>query len=82
MNLNTAIHIMKNKVKDPYAQAYLKVLDESIEDGGTVGLAKQLNYVLVNLNSWRGLEAKEVKTFVKNWVKEKLDDEYNKVTKR
>jgi hypothetical protein len=74
MNLNQAIHIMKTSVTDKYAQAYLAVLDEAIDEDGSEGLAKQLSYVISNLSNWKGKEAKEVKAFVKNWIERKLDE--------
>jgi len=59
---------MKNKIPNEYAQEYLSSLGSAIDQGGTSGLCVQLLYVLENAKGWRGEEAKEIKTFVKDWV--------------
>jgi hypothetical protein len=77
MNINTAIKIMKEKVSDSYAQGYLNKIPEAIEKDGTKGLCVQLTYIMENVKMWRGDEAREIKAFVKEWVKEKgnnIDD--------
>jgi hypothetical protein len=71
MNINDAIKIMKFSVKNEIAKAYLETLEYSIDDHGTHGLVNQLNYIMCNVSSWKGSQAKEVKTFVKDWIKEK-----------
>lgn len=70
MDINKAIQLMKENVKNEYAQGYLASLEDAIE-GGTEGLAVQLMYVLENTRGWRGETAREVKAFVRNWIKEK-----------
>jgi len=75
MNINGAIRIMKAEVKDEIAIAYLNSLEECIDDYGTRGMVVQLNYVLCNLSSWRGPQAREVKAFVKTWIMEKRNAE-------
>ena len=74
INIDEAIKIMKSNVKDPIAQGYLSVLDECIELDGTYGLAFQLNYVMCNVSSWKGKQAKEVKKIIRKWIKEKLGE--------
>lgn len=71
MTLNRAVMIMKEKIKDRYAQAYLQAIDDAVSDHGTEGLTIQLMYILENSSGWRGPEAKEVKNFVKEWIKNK-----------
>jgi len=71
MNINDAIKIMKSKVKDQYALQYLKSLPRVIDEGGMSGLCVQLKYIMENTRSWRGDEAKEIKAFVRKWIKEK-----------
>ena len=70
MDINNAISIMKENVKNQYAKCYLADISGAIEHGGTYGLKIQLSYVLENCSTWRGKEAQEVKTFVKQWIKE------------
>ena len=73
MNINEAIKIMKKEVKSDMAQYYLKAIEDCIEEDGTHGLAVQLSYVMCNLMTWKGEQAKEVKKFVKSWIKEKVE---------
>lgn len=68
MNINDCIRIMKDKVKDPYAQTYLQAIPDSIDEGGSEGLRVQMLYVLNNCRTWRGEEAREVKAFVRKWA--------------
>ena len=72
MNINEAIFIMRHEVQDKNARAYLEDIDESVSEYGTIGLATQLNYVMCNLATWKGQTAREVKAFVKTWVKEAM----------
>lgn len=74
MNINECIIIMKNNVKDKIAQNYLSVLDDCIEEFGTYGLAVQLSYVMCNVSTWKGNQAKEVKAFVRKWTKERIGE--------
>ena len=76
MNINAAILIMKSEVKNEIALGYLNTLDECIDSYGTRGLAVQLDYVLCNLHSWRGPQARYIKEFVKKWIKEKRNNDY------
>jgi hypothetical protein len=83
INIDEAIKIMKSNVKDPIAQGYLSVLDECIELDGTYGLAFQLNYVMCNVSSWKGKQAKEIKKVIRKWIKEKLNNvKYNSIAAR
>lgn len=75
LTLKESIRIMKQEVKDPYALQYLNSLEEAIDDRGSYGLAVQLSYVMVNLRSWRGTQAREVKDFIKKWIKEKVKND-------
>jgi hypothetical protein len=75
MNINLAIKIMKKEVTDRNAIAYINALEESINEYGTKGLIVQLNYILFNLSSWKGENAREVKKFINSWVKEKSKNE-------
>ena len=71
MDLNYCIRMLKENVKNPFAQEYLKTIDDAIDDAGTEGLAIQLMYILENSRGWRGEEARKVKKFIREWVKEK-----------
>jgi hypothetical protein len=71
MDLNTAISIMKVEIKNKYAQAYLTDISGAIENGGTYGLKIQLEYVLSNASNWRGSQATEVKSYIRQWIKDK-----------
>ena len=73
MDLDTAIKTAKSEVKNPYAQAYLKAIPDSIEMGGSLGNAKsalkvQLLYALNNMSGWRGSVAREVKAVMKKFA--------------
>lgn len=83
MNINDAIKIMKMEVTDSIAQHYLKSIEESIEEFGTYGLAVQLSYVMCNVSKWRNGQAKEVKAFVRKWIKEKIEyEKHNNIPTR
>lgn len=69
-NINECIRIMKESVDDKYCQSYINELPECIEYG-TDGLIMQLSYILANLSQWKGPSAKEVKTFIRKWIKDK-----------
>ena len=71
MNIDIAIKVMKEKVKDSVALDYLMKIPEAIDRAGTEGLRIQLDYVMENVKSWRGDEAKEIKSFVRQWINEK-----------
>jgi hypothetical protein len=68
--LDECIRIMKVEVEDEYAQHYLNAIEEAIDEGGTEGLGIQLLYVLENCKQWKGPVAREVKAFIRNWIKE------------
>lgn len=74
MNINEAIKIMKEKVKDKYALQYLNTIPKVIDEGGMKGLCIQMKYVLENSKTWRGEEAREIKEFIRNWIMEKGND--------
>lgn len=71
MNLKEAIDLMKKEVKNKFAKAYLLSLDEVIEQDGMHGLLVQIKYIMENIKAWRGGSAKEVKSFLANWIEEK-----------
>ena len=71
MNIDQAIKIAKQECKDPYAQAYLKAIPESIELGGSDAFQVQLLYAQCNMASWRGEQAREVKKVIRAYLKEK-----------
>lgn len=77
LSINKCIKLLKENVKDEYAQTYLKGIEQAIDEAGTLGLASQLNYVLANSQKWKGIDAAEVKSFVRTWIK----DATSKVTK-
>ena len=74
MNINDCIRIMKERVEDPHAKNYLSNISESIDYAGSDGLRVQLMYVLNNCTKWKGEEAREVKKFVRKWIKEKKNE--------
>lgn len=71
LTIDKAIQIATREVKDPYAQTYLRAIPRAIEEGGEEGLEVQVLYAFSNTSSWRGETAREVKTFVKSWLKNK-----------
>jgi hypothetical protein len=75
MSINDCIRLLKDNVKNKYAQAYLQNLPDAIDQGGTSGLCVQLLYVLDNAKDWKGDDAKKVKAAVRKWVKERNKDE-------
>ena len=52
----------------PYALTYIHAIPNAIEEYGGEGLQTQLNYVLANLNGWRGETAKESKAIIKKYA--------------
>ena len=52
----------------PYALTYIHNIPLAIAEYGGEGLKSQLNYVLANLNGWRGEKAKESKTVIKKYA--------------
>lgn len=75
MNLKSAIEIMKVEVKNEYALAYIKSLDDVVDHDGMHGLLVQIRYIKDNLKGWRGENAKAVKAFLKEWIIEKEKNE-------
>jgi hypothetical protein len=71
MNVNEAIALAKKEAKDPYAQAYLKNIPESIEEFGSHGFNVQLLYVMSNLGTWKGENARNAKAVMKTYLKSK-----------
>ena len=53
----------------PYALTYIHALPMVIAELGEHGLQTQLNYVLANLNGWRGETAKESKVIIKKYAR-------------
>jgi hypothetical protein len=68
-NINEAIKIMKEKCTDVYAQAYLEAIPVAIDEEGKNGLIYQLRYALANTQDWKGIEATQVKKFIRNWLR-------------
>ena len=74
MTVDEAIQLAKVNVKDPYAQAYLNAIPESFEVAVQMGrsaidgLKSQLLYAVCNMQSWRGLEAREAKKVIKKYA--------------
>ena len=56
----------------PYALTYIHAIPNAIAEYGGHGLQSQLNYVLANLNGWRGETAKESKAVIKKYAKERI----------
>ena len=52
----------------PYALTYIHAIPNAIAEYGGEGLQSQLNYVLANLNGWRGETAKESKAIIKKYT--------------
>lgn len=62
---------MKKQVQNPIAKAYISDISGAIENGGVYGLLVQMEYIIANTNTWRGEDAREVKTYIRQWIKEK-----------
>ncbi len=75
MNLKSAIEIMKNEVKNEYALAYIKSLDDVVDHDGMHGLLVQIRYIKENLKGWRGENARTVKVFLAEWIAAKEKNE-------
>jgi hypothetical protein len=69
--IDQAIAIAKCKVKDVSAQTYLQAIPRAIEEYGSDGFETQILYALANMASWRGEEARDVKAFMRQWLKTK-----------
>lgn len=67
--LNKYIQIAIDNCKDPYAQAYLHKMIEAWDQYGDEGLETQILYALNNMTTWRGEQARETKTFFKDFIK-------------
>jgi len=71
MDLKEAITIAKKEVTNPQAKAYLNAIPEAIEEYGSHGFNVQLLYVLANLQTWRGDNARNAKIAMKAYLKSK-----------
>ena len=71
--IDQAIKIAKAEVKDPFAQTYLNAIPDAIEIYCAEGFLSQVAYVFANTSSWRGENARQVKAFVKKWLKENAE---------
>lgn len=60
------------EIKDPYALAYIRSLDEAEETYGQEGVASQISYILNNLRTTKGPEARKAKEELKK-LQEELD---------
>lgn len=60
-----AVGICRKECKDPYARTYLEAIPQSIEEYGSNGLSVQLLYLLNNLSTWRGENARKAKEIFK-----------------
>lgn len=54
---------------DPSAKAYAGAVGRAFEDYGLEGLVTQLMYLLLNLRSWKGDEARATKAALNSWIK-------------
>ena len=72
--LQECICLMREEIQDKYCKAYIDSLPECVEEGMD-GLVTQMSYILSNARSWRGDTANEVKSFIRNWIKEKRGSE-------
>lgn len=70
MTFDEAILIAKREVRDVNAQVYLNAIPRAIEEFGFDGLHTQILYALSNMGSWRGETAREVKTVLKQWLRD------------
>lgn len=57
------------EAKSPYAQTYLRALPLSYNEYGDDGVRVQLLYVLSNLQTYRGENAREIKKIFKATIK-------------
>ena len=71
MTIDEAIKTAKKECTNEYAQTYLQAIPASIEFGGSYAFEVQLLYAYSNMTYWRGTIAKEVKTVIKKYLKEK-----------
>jgi hypothetical protein len=54
---------------DPSAKAYAGAVGTAFEQYGLEGLVTQLMYLLLNLRSWKGDEARTTKAALNSWIK-------------
>lgn len=76
MSVDKAIQLALTNVTNPYALQYLKAIPTAIEEGAedlyheaSDYLKIQIRYALNNMGSWKGPEAREVKTVLREYVK-------------
>lgn len=74
MDLKECIKIMQNEVTNKFAMSYIEALNEVIELDGMNGLVAQMKYIRENIKHWRGDNAREVKTFLDEWIDKKEKD--------
>jgi hypothetical protein len=65
-----ALNLAKKEAKDAAAQAYLKALPQAADEYGKEGVLVQLLYVMNNLSTWRGENAKAAKATIKAFLKQ------------
>lgn len=68
--LADAVEVARKEVKNPYGQSYLRALPTAAEEYGAEGVAVQLLYVLNNITTWRGEEARRVKGVFRDYLKQ------------
>jgi len=64
MNLSTALMTVIDEAPDPIAKQYARAALDMDEHA----LQRQIPYILVNLNYWRGDKAREVKWYLRSLV--------------
>jgi hypothetical protein len=69
MTIDDAIKLAKKEVKDCYAIAYLNKIPDAINIDGTDGFKVQILYILNNLRTWKGENARQAKKVMIEYVK-------------
>jgi len=69
MDFKQAINNIKNNVKDKNALAYVNAIPKVIDEDGKHGLYTQVLYILENIKTWRGTDAQDTKSFLRDWIK-------------
>lgn len=71
MTVDEAIKLAKELCPNEYARIYLDAAAKAIEQEGVSALKLQLLYALNNMQSWRGLPAREVKAVLRSYANSK-----------
>lgn len=73
--LSQAIVTASAECKNPYAQTYLRALEQAVAEAvalgmeAETGIKTQLAYVISNMRGWRGESARHVKQVFKKYMK-------------